>query len=244
MVKRGSDQVGFLLVDGYNILSDVTSLEDNVEAMLQENHGFGDDWTKQIYTGVKNASISQEGFFDTDVGASHQALSGSEGVARVLCYGIEGNTPGRKFIAYNGAMQVNYNRLAVRNELTRANANYQGSGQVDEGIILHPYQLRGAPGTTTATPVDLGAPRTSGIIYIQVSDLELDGFLKADFNLLHSDDGEEWTGFLDFSHSVTTAPVAVRKSFTGELKRYVAVSWGYAVTGGENPSVKFFLGLK
>lgn len=136
-MRVGSDDVGFFLVDGYDVLGYTTQVEPLIEAMIEETHALGDAWVEQTFVGLRKASFSQQGFYDDAAGASNEALVSKEGTSRILCIGLEGNTIGKKFIGFNGAMQAKYERQASRGALHKANASYEGDGQVDEGVILH-----------------------------------------------------------------------------------------------------------
>jgi hypothetical protein len=244
MAKRGSNEVGLLLVDGYDLLGVTTTLTDNIEAVLEEVTVFGEDWAKQAYTGLKSAEISQEGFYDDASHSSNAALAGQSGVNRILCYGIEGNTIGQKFIAYSGALQTNYSRIASRGEIHRANANYQGSGSVEEGKILANHAIREAANDTTGTPVSRAAQTTGGgAAYLQVSALDLDGATNTIIKVLHSTDLLAWDDLVTFD-AVTAAPAVQRKVVTGTVRKHLAVSWAY--TGGMDPEpvIKFMVGFK
>jgi|SRR5690554_1222946 len=243
MARRGSSEVGFLLVDGYDILGVSTSLTDNLEAHIQEGHGFGESWVRQLPTGTKQAEITQEGFYDDASLSSNDALVGKEGVNRLLCYGLEGNTIGRNFVAYSGAMQANCTRIATRGELHRANSSYQGNGIVEDGKILHPHVAETGAGDTTGSAVDHGASTVEGgTAYLQVSALALGGHDGALVKILHSDDGEIWDELVAFT-ALTAAPGKARNVAAGEVKRYLAASWEF--TGaGESPQIKFFAGFR
>lgn len=241
-MKRGSADVGLLLMDGYDLLGVTTQLEDNVEAMLQENTPFGAGWTGQVSTGLKQAEIKQEGYYDDAANSINAALSGQEGLSRLLCYGIEGNAIGRRFIGYSGAMQVNYVRIATRGEIHRANAEYKGSGQVDEGAILHPHSNEESDGDTELTPVSVGAQTTAGgVAYLQVSDITLDGATDVTITIRHSTDEITWEDLVSFT-AVAAAPASERKVVSGTVKKHLAVSWEF--DGGTDPEVKFFVGFK
>lgn len=241
MAKRGADQVGFFLIDGYDVLGVSTQLEDNLEAILQEATPFGAGWEVQAATGLKRASLTQEGFYDTSTGSSNAALSGQQGVNRLLCYGLEGNTVGQHFVGYQGALQVEFVRIASRGELHRANARYEGNGEVEEGVILHTHTVRTAAGDTESTAVDNGAQTTGGgAAYLQVSDLTLGGHTNLVVTVRQSDDGTTWEDLTSFT-AVTSAPAKERKALSGTIKRYLAVSWTFAGSG--TPSAKFFVGL-
>ncbi len=242
-MKRGSDEVGLLLIDGYDVLGVTTKLDDNLSALLQETTPFGSEWATQAPTGVKKASITQEGFFDDAANSVNAALSGQEGISRLLCYGIEGNTIGQKFIGYSGAMQVDYTRIAIRGEIHRANASYEGNGIVEEGLILHNHAEQTADGDTEDTPINNGsASADGGSAYLQVSALTLGGYTNCTITVRQSANGSDWEDLTSFT-AVTSAPAKERKLITGTVKQYLAVSWAF-IGEGENPSIKFFVGFK
>ncbi len=243
MSRRGSNNVAFLLVDGYDLLGVSTNLTDNLEALIQDTTPFGESWETKASTGLKKATLSQEGFFDDATGSNNAALNGQQGVSRVLCYGIEGNTVGQKFIGYSGALQANFTRIATRGELHRANANYEGNGEVEEGRILHAHATQTADGDTEDTPVDNDAATTDGGSgYLQVSALTLGGYDNIVITVRQSADGESWEDLTSFT-AVTSAPAKERKTLTGTVKQYLAVSWAFTGTGSD-PSVKFMVGFK
>lgn len=230
MARRGSDQVGFLLVDGYDVLGVTTSLEDNLEAIIEETHALGDKWVKQEYVGIKQAELTQEGFYDDDADSVNDALCTKGGSTRLLCYGLEGNAAGQHFIGYSGVLQASYTRIASRGELHRANAKYHGTGDMEEGIILHPHQNEIELGTTAAVDNKVSTP-DGGSAYLQVS--ELDG--TATVKIKHSEDGETWADLVVFS-DIAKAPAAERKVATGTINRYLSVTWA--------GKLKFFVGFK
>lgn len=244
MAKYGSKDVGFLLVDGYDLLGVTTQLEHTIEAMLEETAALGDGWENHAYLGMKKASLTQEGFFDDAADSSNVALNEKQGSSRVLCFGLEGNTIGKKFTGYSGAMQVNYRRVAGRGALHKANAEYQGSGAVEDGHVLHAHSTEtAASGNTEATPVDNGASSADGGSgYLQVSALTLGGYTNVVVKVRHSADNVAYADLITFT-AVTAAPAAERKTVTGTVNRYVASSWAF--TGaGTGQSVKFMAGFK
>lgn len=245
MTRRSSADVGFLLVDGYDVMGVTTDLTDKIEALIEEVLPLGGAWPENLYVGVKRAELSQEGYFDDAADSINDALEGKSGDSRVLCYGPEGNTIGQKFVGYEGAVQVNYERIASKGQLHRANAKYSGSGQVDEGEILHGHIAEDGDDDTETTPVTVSAQTTDGgTAYLQVSALDLDGVTDLTVKVRHSTDGVSWDDLLTFA-AVTTAPVAERKAVTGTVKKNLAVSWEYSGgLGGEEPTAKFFVGFK
>lgn len=242
MPKRGSDQVGFLLIGGYDVLGVTTQLEDSLEAIIEETHALGDSWVKREYLGIKQAELTQEGFYDDATDSVHEALCTKEGTERLLCYGLEGNTIGQQFIGYSGALQASYTRIASRGELHRANASYHGTGDVEEGVILHPHQPETITGNTKESAIDNEASTPDGgSVFLQVSSLTLGGHDNVTVKVIHSDDALVWEDLTAFT-AATKANTAEYKQIEGTVKRYLAVSWEF--TGiGENPEIKFFVGF-
>jgi len=240
MAKHGSNDVAFLLVDGYSILGSVTELTDSVEAITEESHALGDAWVEQSFVGLKQATLEQNGFYDDETNGVHEALVGSVGVSRVVCYGVEGNTLSKRVACWRGAMQASYQRIASRGALHRANARYQVAGIVEEGVILHALAARTADGNSQSTPDDNAAESTGGAsLYLQVSALDLDGLDNAVVAVYSSPNGSDWT-LLD-TFTAITAIGAERRTKTGTIPRYLAVSWEFSGLTTETPSMTFMV---
>lgn len=243
MAKFGSDDVAFLLIDGYNVLGDTTTLEHEVTALTEPTHGLGDSWEEHTYTGIRRAMLTQEGFYDDAALAMNAALVSTPGTARVLCFGIEQNTIGRKFVGYSGAMQVGYTRVATRGELHKANASYQGSGVAENGRILHVHQAEtAASGNTQASSYDGSAQSANGGAgYLQVSALTLGGYTDVVMKVQHSTDNAAWVDLITFT-AVTAAPAAQRSTVAGTVRRYLASSWAFTGAGAAQ-TVTFMVGM-
>lgn len=148
MATHGSDDVGFLLIDGHDVLGVTTELNDSREAMTEETDALGDKWVEVEPTGIARGEIAQVGFFDDAADGVNDALRDQEGVSRVLTYGVEGNLVGQQFIGFAGAMQINYARNLTLGEFTKANARYLSNGDIEDGRILHPLAVETADGDT------------------------------------------------------------------------------------------------
>src|SRR5688572_17916552 len=121
MAKFGSSSVAFLLVDGFNLLGVATELREETEAILEPTPSLGDSWEEHTPTGDRRAALSQQGFYDDASDSVNEALSGSQMTSRIVCYGFEGNTVGKKFSGMTGAFGAKYTRVASRQELHKAN---------------------------------------------------------------------------------------------------------------------------
>lgn len=242
MSKWGSN-AGFVLIDGYDLAGVSTALEDSVEAMTEDTMGIGDSWPEPSYVGLKQWSLTQDGYFDDAAGSSNAALVGSHGAQRVASYGYEGNTVGKKFVAAAGAVQVDYRRVVARGELHKANAAYQGSGRVWEGVILHRLTAETANGNTEgADSVDnLASSANGGAWFLHIVALTLGGYTDLTVKLRHSADDITYAD-KDTATAVTAAPAAQARTVTGTINQYAACSWAF--TGaGSGPSATFFVGL-
>jgi len=243
MAKYGSDEVAFFLVDGYSLLGITTELEIIKEALKEETTALGDSWQEHTPTGIKQGSINQSGFYDDDSNSVNDALSGNEGVSRVTCIGVEGNTIGQQFTGFAGAMQANYKRIASRGELHKANAEYKSNGIVEEGKIVHNHSTEtGASGNTQSSSVDGTAQSADGGSgYLQVSDLVLGGYDSMTIKIQDSSDDITYSDLITFT-VVSSAPAAERKTVSGTVERYIACSYEFN-GAGSGQSVTFMAGF-
>src|SRR3990167_1019523 len=98
MSKFGSDKCSFFLIDGYDIVGTLTNFEDIHEAILEESHTLGDAWAEHSYVGLRQGTITQEGFYDDEALSAHDALSsGVSATGRIFNYCLEGTATGINF---------------------------------------------------------------------------------------------------------------------------------------------------
>lgn len=156
-------QSSWLLVDGYNLISGmkIKGLRCKVSQRQEETTGLGDSNPEHTPTGMGSVELAQDGgFFDTNTNASHAALSGSvptspQATQRVLCFGFAGHTIGEPFVGVQGAYTQSYNVLADLGNLTKANAEYKVSGQVDHGTIIQGLATKTADWNTKTDGVQV-----------------------------------------------------------------------------------------
>lgn len=225
MARYGSADVGFLLVGGMSVLGDVTELEDNREALLEEITALGDAWEAHEYIGVKRYMISQQGFYN-DAANRSNALLVSPGTSRVLSFAPEGDTLGKKMVG-SPMIQADYRRLISRGALHKANARYESEGNHDEGIILHTHKAETAASGDTEgadSQDNLVSSADGGAGYLQVSALTLGGYTSVTIKIRHSADDMTYADLITFA-AVTVAPTAERLTVTGTVNRHLAHSW-------------------
>lgn len=242
MAKYSSADVGFVLVGGYDLLGYSTQITFNVEAGLEETHTLGDSWIENTFAGLKQFTFTQEGFYDDAAGASNAALVTLGGSSVVGCFGLEGNTVGKQFVGFAGAIQATYNRSTARGELHKANADWKANGIVEDGII-HFTHAAITGSTSNGTAVDnAGSSASGGSGYAQVSALTLGGYDNVVLKVQHSTDNSTYADLITFT-VVTAAPAAQRSTVAGTVNRYTRGNLSY--TGaGTGQSTTCFVGFK
>lgn len=161
MAQYSSANIGFVLIDGFDVMGTVTTLTDSVETTIQESSVFGDEWAKFVSVNFRKGSLAQGGFFNDAAGSIHDALNGTDlsslGASRVFMYSLEGNVAGAHFVGYGGVIETKYERIMALEKLHMANALYSPSGPVELGQVLKPHASISADGDTQATSVDQAA---------------------------------------------------------------------------------------
>jgi hypothetical protein len=241
MAKRSNLDVGFFLVDGLNLLGFSADLSDSVEAITDDAQPLNSAWPVPTPVGAKKGEFKQSGWFDDATNATHDAFNEQQAVSRVLCYGFESNTIGEAMTGFAGVYASKYTRIVSRNQLHRANADYQISGSVDEGVILHALGAETADGDTESTPVDnSGSSADGGAGFLQVTAIDLDGYDDIAVTVLDSSDDVTYAELVAFT--VRTAIGAERKTVAGTVNQYLAAAWAFTGTG-TSPSVTFVAGF-
>ena len=240
MPIRNSADVAFFLIGGFDVLGSLTQIEDSEEAILEPSHTLGDLWEEHTFVGVRKAEISQEGFYNDDVASVHDALSTGPGISRVLCYGVAGTATGAQFIGWEGAMQVNYERIIGREVLHKARATYRTNGAVEQhGRLVRMYGAHSATGRTTGTPLDGAASSSGGVGYFQWNATA--GEVNA--RLLHSSDNITYATLFTFAKTVANSRGAERLTTTGIIERYTAADYTTASATGSIAALNSFMGL-
>ncbi len=160
MAMYGSNSVGFFLASGYSLLaSKLQGIAEKVAAMQTRTDGLSDSWGEYTPTGMKESTLSQDGaFYDAGTNLAHEAHRTPPSTAtRVVCLAPDGNTIGKRFIGWAGAMTAAYEVLANLGNLTKANATYTIAGNRDEGVILHALTAETADFNTESLDTDYTA---------------------------------------------------------------------------------------
>lgn len=249
MSLYGSDDVGFVLVGGFNLRPNATDFSHNTEAVLEETTVLGDSWQQQAYVGIRRTDLSLSGFYDDAEAASVAALATRAGTERVLSYALEGNTINKNFVGLAGAVEAKVARNVERGALHKITTELQGSGAVEQGKILFALGATGAAtGNTQAASVDMGASSTGGSGYFHLNALVLDTATGFTATIRHSSDNVTFADLITFTHASSTAavPGGQRVTTTGAVERYLAAAYIFGTTaaaGGASRSAAFFVGF-
>lgn len=224
MAQYGGSAVGFVLVDGYNLLgSDVLTLVvPSPESLIEETHGLGKAWVETKPIGLRRADFSHGGFYDDAVGSVNDAILAAQSAVCIGMVGVTGNVPGSRFVGFQGAFAGKYKRTLSRAGLHKADAVYTVTGQVDEGVVLQEIEAKTADWNTEgADSQDAGASSANGGAgYLSV--VAFTGFSAFVAKVRHSVDDVTYADLVTFSNQTTIG--AQRVAVAGTVNRHLAAS--------------------
>jgi len=237
MPKAGSAQFTLLALGGTSLLgAKVTGFSWKPDALQEETTGLGDSWVEQTPTGMRRATVIQEGaYFDTALNGMHLKLAAMPLPAQTLVWSPDGVT----LFQAKGALVTMYDVLARNGALTKANVSYTISGALDaNGAVVQPPQDHTAP--WTSAPVDNGAASPAGGTGLQlVTGLTTPGVTGFLGKLQHSPDGTTWTDLVAFVN-VTAAPNTQSVTVAGTINRYLQFIGTITGTGTVRVSAGLF----
>lgn len=247
MAKHGSVDVGAFLVDGYDMLaSKIESLiGPKVTSVLEQTDGLGDGWEEHTAVGLRKAELAQSGWYDDSAGGGiPAAFAGKEDVVRVVCVALNGNVVNRPVVIMRGAYAGEWDRIAQRGALIKANATYMVTGEVyEDTVIALPWGAQVADwiGTVIQDP----ASSLNGMIaFLQVGALDLGGHTGVAITVQSSAAlGGPYADLIDFD-TVTAARQAQFKQVNGAVPRYIRITGDFEGAQVTPPSIEVFVGVK
>lgn len=219
MAKRGSPEVGFLLVDGVDLiqLCDVLTVEGpEVESLMERSDGLGRSWEETKATGTKQGTFGLERYYEDTV----NPFVGSEQTQRIVCLSWNGNAVGAKFTGLAGAFAGKQTRSVKRPALHKVKEMFTVSGAVEEGIVLQHLTAKTADWNTEgAESQDNGASSANGGAgYLQIR--AYTGFTDIVGKIRHSADDSVYADLLTFA--TATAVGAQRVTVAGTVNRHLS----------------------
>lgn len=233
MAVFGSDDVGFVLIGGMDLLSNATDFTHNSEAITEDTTVLGNSWAQNGYVGLRRHDLALNGFYDDAALKSVEALATRAGTSRIVSYTLEGNTVGKNVVNLISGVQANVSRVASRGALHKLNTTIQGSGAVEVGTIQFALGSTGsATGNTQSSPVDHGASSTGGAGIWHLNALTLDTATGLIAWIRHSSDDATYANIITFTRATSTAvvPGAERIESTAVIERYTAAAWEFGTT--------------
>jgi hypothetical protein len=171
MAKYGSSSFAFFLANGYDLMaSKLQGLTWKKEPITEMAHGLGDTAELPTPVGVSKYTLTQSGgFFDSAANGAHGLLAaGATAASRVVCFAVAGNSVGAPFVGCLGALTVGYEVIPQDGALTKANADYQITGEAYDGQIVQPWDTKTGDWNTDTlnTVVDYSTDPSQVVILI------------------------------------------------------------------------------
>lgn len=233
MAQFSSKDVGWFSVGGRDIKGQVTSLDIKIAAELEPTRALGDTWPTHGATGLSNAMLSQNGFYNDATASTSEALSSGVGLSQAVSIGL-GTAVGDPAFGFAGTFVMSWDRLSKVGALTKANATYQITGAAGDGKILKPASTLTAGFTGTA--LDNGASSSDGgcgVVQIGAA-FALGGYTSYTVKIQHSTDNSSWSDLITFT--TFTAMGGEYAAVTGTVNRYLRAT-AALVGSGSGPTI-------
>jgi hypothetical protein len=151
MTLRGSADVGFILLAGYDVMGLITNLDEVNEAILEQSDGLGDASDEWSAVGISKFDLSFDGFYDDALIQAIEAIAGE----MVLFYSLVSNTIGDRCVGVN-AIRSTITRGPARDALTKAQIAFKSDEGPDVGQISAAHGAVTAVGPVEGTSDDWG----------------------------------------------------------------------------------------
>jgi hypothetical protein len=241
MAKHGPVN-SFLLVGGLNVSGQTFGLEENIEESFSDGRGLGVAWGTQLPNGVATITLeTQPGLYDDDAAAAIGALTAYQekgATTQLSCWGVEGSALGAEVTMLNGDYASKWIRIASKDNLHLAHAEHTLSGAALIGEVIHGLTAESADGDTEAASLDNSASSASGATCdLHVPALTLAGYTDVVIKVRDSSDDIAFGDLVTFT--AVTAVGAERKTVSGTIERYVAMSWAWTGAGSTQSVIPF-----
>lgn len=222
-----------VFANGYNVSGYFNSVTVSGEADTAEVSTLGSD-DKAYIAGMKDATISLEGFYAGGVGDIDELLESWLGTTTTWTVVMTDDSTGA--LAYMvKAVDTTYEVGAEIGAAVSVSAEGQVTGGREAGRVLHALAARTATGTGTS--VDNGASTSGGLAaYLHVTSAS--GTTPSlVVKVQHSADNSTWVDLATFA-AKTTSNTYERVEVTGTVNRYLRASY---TISGTSPSFTFHL---
>jgi hypothetical protein len=205
---------------------------------LAETTTFGAT-AKTFLAGFGDGTISAEGYWDGAPDAVDEVFAAAIAAdgTHALTIARSGLTAPGEVAELAAVKHTSYEVSAGISDVTSVSAEFQASGAVRTGTVLHALEAETATGNDTA--VDGGAATTGGAVaHLHVTAASAGDTL--DVIVEDSADGSTGWATIGTFTQVGAVPASERITIAGTVRRYTRASW---TIGGGTPSYTFVVAL-
>lgn len=206
-----------VLFKEFNLSSYFNSADISQSMEPAESTTFGAS-AKTFIVGLRDGTISMSGLYDGAADAVDEEIRGSLASATdpVLTFAPKATAVGDKcYLA--GVKTTNYSISSPVADIVSIKADFQASGGIDNGVILHIVEAE--TGTENGSSVDNGAASTNG--YCAHLHATLVDVTSMTVKVQHSTDDAVWADLVTFTNVTGTTETSERVTGTGTVNRYV-----------------------
>lgn len=224
--SHGKD--GKIFVNGYNLSAYLTSFKSTEDVDMAETSTFGTS-AKTYVAGMRDATLSLEGYFDGVAGAVDDVLKAAIQVNdSIFMLWPQGDTVG----LYGYGFKANESSYEVSGDtggVVSISVEAQSNVGAERLIAYHAMATESATGNGTS--VDGSASSTGGAVaYLEVPDIT--GITALGVKFQDSADNVSWLDITGGAFTSVTANFAKQRlAISGTIRRYVRTVWTFTGTG-------------
>lgn len=225
-----------VFINGYDLTTFFTSHDSTEEVDMAETSTFGTN-AKTYIPGMRDATLSLEGYFDGAVDAVDQVLSAAmgqnNGVLTVFPQGDTVPAAGFGFRANEKSYDVSGDVGGV------VSVSVEAQSTVGRERVLAHHAMSTEVATGNGTSVDgAAASSNGGVAYLHVPDIT--GITALAVKLQDSADNSVWADVAGGAFtSVTADRASQRLAITGTIRRYTRAVWTFTGAGSATFSMAF-----
>lgn len=235
MNYSGAD-VGFWFVGGYDLLGYTFKIDVNTDEDTVDITCLGDHVEENASLGVRRFDVSMEAFYNDNAGATDDALEARFSDHVVACLGLEGNTNGLNFLAFEGPCIYKMSKNVSMKDLIKMKIDFLGSGAAERGKVLQPHAIISS---TTAEPVgttynSLAGSAAGGAGYIQCTNFA--GAASLTVKIRHSTDDITYVDLVTFT-DITASFASERVTVAGTVNQYLREKYTFNTPTAQTATV-------
>jgi hypothetical protein len=206
-----------VLFKQFNLTGYFNSADTSATVETAESTTFGSS-AKSYIVGLRDGTISLQGLFDGAADAVDEVIRGTlaSETDPILTFAPKAAAIGDK-CQMAAVKSVNYSISSPVADVVSITADFQCSGGLDHGVILHP--LGAETGTVNSASVDNAAASTNGGVgHLHATLVDV---TSATIKIQHSTDNSVWVDLITFTALSGTTETSERTAVTGTVNRYL-----------------------